>query len=465
MTAGIRPRKLAKTRPLLLLTKAEFASYLRKAAKPRRRFIEANGFTAAVGEVLALPANDGAIGAVLVGIDGTDPREDFWTVAGLPTKLPEGSYILDPEPEDKAATRHAMAWAVGCYRFARYKAKQGRAPAELVMPKRADAAQVARVAAADSLVRNLVNTPAEDLGPSELAAAAKDLGRRFGMTRRIVKGEDLLAENYPLIHAVGRASTRRPRLIDLTWGDPAFPKVTLVGKGVCFDSGGLDIKPEAGMKLMKKDMGGSAHVLGLAQLIADARLRVRLRVLIAAVDNMIAGNAFKPLDVIKSRAGITVEIGNTDAEGRLILADALTDACAEKPDLVVDFATLTGAARVALGPELVPMYANDDAIAEALLRHSASEGDPMWRLPLWKPYRARLDSKVADLSSTGDGPFAGSVTAALFLQEFVRAGIPWVHFDLFAWNPWAKPGRPEGAETQVIRAVFAALRERYPAHG
>jgi leucyl aminopeptidase len=459
--AGIRPKKLAKTRPLILLTKAALPAFLRAAAKTRRRFVEATGFKAEPGETLVVPANDGAIGAVLAGIGGSDAREDFWAVASLPTKLPEGSYLLDPEPDADAATRHAIAWAVGSYRFARYKRKPGRAPAELVLPKRADAGQVERSAAADALVRDLINTPAEDLGPSELANAAKDLARRHGMARRIVKGDELLADNYPLIHAVGRASTRRPRLIDLTWGDAAFPRVTLVGKGVCFDSGGLDIKPEAGMKIMKKDMGGAAHALGLASLIVAARLPVRLRVLIAAVDNMIAGNAFKPLDVIRSRAGITVEIGNTDAEGRLILADALTDACAEKPDLVIDFATLTGAARVALGPELVPVYVNDESLAQSLLRHSAAEADPMWRMPLWKAYRARLDSKVADLSSTGDGPFAGSVTAALFLQEFVPAGIPWVHFDLYAWNMWGKPGRPEGAETQVIRAVFAALRERY----
>jgi leucyl aminopeptidase len=377
-----------------------------------------------------------------------------------PGRLPEGSYRIDPEPATPEATRVALGWALGAYAFTRYR-KPGRPPAELIWPARADRGHVERTARASTLVRDLVNTPAEDMGPAELAQEAGAMARRLGMTARFIEGEGLLEKNFPLIHAVGRASTRAPRLIDLSWGKAAHPHVTLVGKGVCFDTGGLDLKNDAGMKLMKKDMGGAAHALGLAQMIVEAKLKVRLRVLVPAVENAVSGNAMRPLDVIKSRKGLTVEIGNTDAEGRLILADALTEASRDKPALLIDFATLTGAARVALGPELPALFSNDDAVADELARHAASEADPLWRLPLWQPYRKRLDSRVADLNNVSDGPFAGSITAALFMQDFIEPGIPWVHFDLFAWNPYGRPGRPEGAEAQAIRAVYALIAARY----
>ncbi|MBL8835491.1 MAG: leucyl aminopeptidase family protein [Alphaproteobacteria bacterium] len=455
----MRPKKPAKSRSLTVLTKSEFAAWLKKAPAPRRRFVEQSGFTAAPGEIALLPAADGAIAGVLAGIRGNGGPDDLWAAAGLAQKLPAGVYACDPEPPPALATLAAIGWGLGAYAFTRYR-KAARRPAELVLPKNADRAKVARTIAGATLTRDLVNTPAEDMGPAELAAAASALAKRHGMAVRIVEGDDLLAQNYPLIHAVGRASARAPRLIDLTWGDPTHPRITIVGKGVCFDTGGLDLKNDAGMKLMKKDMGGAAHVLGLAEMIALAKLKIRLRVLVAAVDNAVSGNAFRPLDVIRSRKGLTVEIGNTDAEGRLILADALTDALAEKPALLIDFATLTGAARVALGPELPPMYANRDETAAALLRHAAAEADPLWHMPLWAGYRSHLDSKVADLNNVTGNAFAGSVTAALFLQEFAGRDTDWVHLDIYAWNPSGRPGRPEGAEAQCLRAVFALIAER-----
>jgi len=311
-----------------------------------------------------------------------------------------------------------------------------------------------------ALARDLVNTPANDMGPAELEAAARAVAAKYGASFRSTVGDELLKHNFPLIHAVGRASPRAPRLIDISWGDAAHPKITLVGKGVCFDTGGLDIKPDSAMLIMKKDMGGAANVLAAARMIMDAKLKVRLRVLMPAVENAIAGEAFRPLDVYRSRKGITVEIGNTDAEGRLVLADALALADEEAPALIVDMATLTGAARVALGPELPPFYTHDDALAADLMRHAQAERDPMWRLPLWRPYGAMLESKVADINNVG-GSFAGSITAALFLNRFVTATKAWAHFDIYAWTPSAKPARPDGGECQVARALYALLRERY----
>jgi leucyl aminopeptidase len=462
LSLPFRAKPAAETLPLTLLTKQTLPGWLTRAGAVRRAWVQGSGFKAAPGDLCLLPGRDGAPAGALVGLAGDGAAEDLWTAAGLPGRLPEGSYRLDPEPAGPEATRLALGWALGAYSFTRYK-PPGRPPAELVWPARADRFHVERAARGAALVRDLVNTPAEDMGPAELAEAAGAMARRLSMTARVIEGEQLLEKNFPLIHAVGRASARAPRLIDLSWGKAAHPKVTIVGKGVCFDTGGLDLKNDAGMKLMKKDMGGAAHALGLAQMIVEAKLPVRLRVLVPAVENSVSGNALRPLDVIKSRKGLTVEIGNTDAEGRLILADALTEACRDKPALLVDFATLTGAARVALGPELPALFCNDDAIADELARHAAAEADPMWRMPLWQPYRKRLDSKVADLNNISDGPFAGAVTAALFMQDFVEPGIPWVHFDLFAWNPYGRPGRPEGAEAQVIRAVYALLAARFGA--
>ena len=419
-------------------------------------WVKATGFAAASGKTCLVPDADGNLAEVLVGVPADD---DLWAYGGLPSNLPEGAYRLVEEGFDAGAvTRAALGWALGGYAFTRYRTA-GRAPAVLVWPKTADRAHVERTAAATFLVRDLVNTPAADMGPAELAAAAEAVAKAHGARVTVIVGDDLLTQNYPMVHAVGRASARAPRLIDFAWGDKG-PTVTLVGKGVCFDSGGLDLKPASGMKLMKKDMGGAAHVLGLAQMIMAAALPVRLRVLIPAVENAVAGDAVRPLDVIRSRKGLTVEIGNTDAEGRLILADALAEADAGKPDLLIDCATLTGAARVALGPDLPALFANNDATAEALIRHGQAERDPVWRLPLHKGYRRGIDSKVADLNNVSESPFAGAIYAAIFLQEFVSPGTNWAHLDLYAWNPSSRPGRPEGGEAMGLRALYALVREQ-----
>ena len=460
MSLPLRPRPDTRTLPLTILTKTGLATWLKGAAAAPRNWVEGSGFKAEPGEICLVPGEDGRPARALVGMPTEDGGEALWTAAGFTTRLPQGSYRLDPEPADKAATRFALGWALGAYAFARYK-KPGRPAAELVWPAGADREAVERMAGAIFFARDLINTPAEDMGPAELAEAARAMARELGMKATVIEGDALTAKNYPLIHMVGRASARAPRLIDLRWGRSSDPRVTLVGKGVCFDTGGLDLKPESAMKNMKKDMGGAAHALALAQMIVRAELPVRLRVLVPAVENAVSGNAMRPLDVVRSRKGLTVEIGNTDAEGRLILADALADASDEKPDLIVDFATLTGAARVALGPELPALFCNDDGLAADLTRHAEAEADPMWRLPLWQPYRRRLDSRIADLNNISDGPFAGAVTAALFMQEFVGKDIPWAHFDLFAWNPYGRPGRPEGGEAQVIRAVYALIAERF----
>ncbi len=420
----------------------------------------AAGFTAAEGEVCLLPGGDGAPAAVLFGL-GEGAAGPSLAAGGLPTNLPAGTYRLESGFADPALA--SLAWALGAYRFGRYRNKAPE-PRRLVLPAGIDAAQVVRIADGVYLARDLVNTAPNDLGPAELAEAARDLATRHGAVFSEIVGERLLADGLPLIHAVGAAATREraPRLIDLTWGEPDAPSVTLVGKGVCFDSGGLDIKPAAGMLLMKKDMGGAANVLGLAHMIMDAGLPLRLRVLIPAVENAIAGAAFRPGDVFTARNGLTVEIGNTDAEGRLVLADALALASEKAPDLIVDLATLTGAARVALGPEVVPVYTRDDGLAAALAAHAAATADPLWRMPLWAPYMKMLDSKIADINNAGSGGHAGSITAALFLSRFVPESQRWLHGDIFAWNPSAKPGRPEGGEAQAIRALYALLSEEGP---
>jgi leucyl aminopeptidase len=448
-----------RARPLTLVTAAALRAWLKKQSAATRGWLDGAGFAGKPGELALLPASGrGAVGAVFVfAEDGS--VDDFWRLASLPARLPAASWKLESAHAPATAERIAMAWGIGGYQFTRYR-KAARAPAKLVMPANADRHAVNRVVAANAFVRDLINTPAQDMGPAELADAAVAMAEELGMQARVVVGDKLLEEGHRLIHAVGRGSSRAPRLIDLAWGDAADPKITLVGKGVCFDSGGLDLKPADGMKLMKKDMGGAAHVLGLAQMIVRARLKVRLRVLVAAVENFVSGDSFRPLDVIASRKGLTVEIGNTDAEGRLILADALDLASEDRPDLIVDMATLTGAARVALGPELPATFCNDEATAAALARHAQEQADPLWRMPLWKPYRPLLDSKVADLNNISGGPMGGAVTAALFMQEFVGPGIPWVHLDVYAWNASGRPGRPEGAEVQALRALFALVAQR-----
>jgi leucyl aminopeptidase len=442
---------------LRLLREDAAARWLRDAPAVQRRWLQRSDFKASAGQWALLP-DDGAPQALFVFADDGSTA-DFWRLAGLPLQLPEGAWQVG-EQAATVAHRLALAWGIGAYQFTRYR-KAERAPATLVWPGNVDRDAVLRAVDAAALARDLINTPTHDLGPAALAQAALKMARRQRMRARVIVGDALLRSGYRLIHAVGRAATDAPRLIDLAWGDARHPKVTLVGKGVCFDSGGLDIKSADGMKLMKKDMGGAAHALALAQMIVQAKLPLRLRVLVPAVENAIAGNAFRPLDVITSKKGPTVEIGNTDAEGRLILADALAEACLDKPMLLVDLATLTGAARVALGPDLPALFVNDDTLAGELLEHSEREADPMWRMPLWRPYRSRLKSAVADLNNVADGPMAGAVNAALFLQEFVAAGVPWIHLDLYGWNPWAAPGRPVGAQAQGLRALYALIAARF----
>src|SRR5271169_2117649 len=447
--------------PIVALTKDRLSPWLEAAPEHERNWLRAIGFSADAGRLALVPGDMGRLARVLVGLgEGGESAQAMWALAGLPEALPEGSYRLEAVPDGADPTQMALGWALGTYAFTRYHAKS-RTAAALVWPKRADRRRVERLARAAFLARDLVNTPAGDLGPEELAAAAVDVAETVGACHRVIVGDDLLTENYPTIHAVGRASVRAPRLVDIVWGDPAAPKVTLVGKGVCFDSGGLDLKSASGMRLMKKDMAGAAIVLGLAQAIMDARLSVRLRVLLPLVENAVSGNAVHPMDIVRTRKGLTVEIGNTDAEGRLILCDALAEAATEKPELLVDMATLTGAARVALGPQLAALFCNDDGLADALLAAAAAEDDPMWRMPLWQPYRKMIDSKIADLNNVSESPHAGAVTAALYLQEFVEPDIPWAHLDVIAWNPQSRPGRPEGAEATALRALYAHIAQRF----
>ena len=447
--------------PITPLTKNRLSVWLETAPEEHRNWVQSIGFTAEAGKFALAPGDDGRLGRVLLGLGkGPEARSSMWSLAGLPDALPEGSYRLDCLPEGGDPTRLALGWALATYAFTRYHAKPASGAA-LVWPEGADRGQVERLARAIFLARDLANTPAGDLGPEELAQAAIGVAEQGGACHHVIVGDALLAENYPTIHTVGRASTRPPRLVDIVWGDPTAPKVTLVGKGVCFDSGGLDLKTASGMRLMKKDMAGAAIMLGLAQAIMDAKLPVRLRVLLPCVENSVSGNAMRPLDIVRTRKALTVEIGNTDAEGRLILCDALAEASTEKPQLLIDMATLTGAARVALGPELAALFCNDDALAAALLDAAATEEDPMWRMPLWRPYRKMIDSKVADLNNVSESPHAGAITAALYLQEFVEPGIPWAHLDVMAWNPQSRPGRPEGAEATAMRAIYAHIAQQF----
>jgi leucyl aminopeptidase len=445
--------------PITFATKATWSTVSAALPTQARQFAQANGFAAKPGECLTLPAADGAIAHVVFGLeDETTKWRDLFRPGQLPGLLPAGVYRFANAPHD--ARLAALAFALGSYRFGRYRNNDAR-NVRLVPPEGVDVAELSRMAEAAALARDLINTPANDMGPEQLAAAAQQLANQYGANFACIVGDDLVQQNFPLIHAVGMASPRAPRLIDFIWGDPAHPKVTLVGKGVCFDTGGLDLKPSAGMLIMKKDMGGAANVLALASMVMDAKLKVRLRVLIPAVENAVAGNAFRPLDVFTSRKGITVEIGNTDAEGRLVLADALALADEEKPDLLIDLGTLTGAARVALGPDLPPFYTNDETLALDVAVHAKQENDPLWRLPLWPPYDSWLDSKVANINNAPSGTFAGSITCALFLQRFVEAANHWLHVDIYGWTPSAKPGRPEGGECQAARAIYKLLSQRY----
>lgn len=444
--------------PIWFVTGATWPA-LRVALEPAARaFVDAAGFEAKPGRHLLLPSKADGLAGVLFGLEADDGEKNPFLPGRLAELLPAGTYRFANALHD--ARLAALAFALGSYRFARYRSAEKK-QVRLELPDGIDGADLSRVAEGVSLARDLINTPANDLGPAELEEAARALAARHGASVRTVVGDDLVKQNFPLIHAVGRAADRAPRLVDFTWGDPTHPKVTLVGKGVTFDTGGLDIKPESAMRIMKKDMGGAACVLALAHMIMDRALKLRLRVLIPAVENAISGAAFRPLDIYRSRKGLTVEIGNTDAEGRLILADALALADEERPELIVDMATLTGAARVALGPDLPPFYTEDETLAAELARCAAGENDPLWRLPLWRPYAAMLDSKVADINNVTTGGFAGSITAALFLKRFVEEAKSWLHIDVYAWTPAAKPARPEGGECQAARTLYALLAGRY----
>ncbi|MFY9893735.1 MAG: leucyl aminopeptidase family protein [Xanthobacteraceae bacterium] len=457
MTSIFVARGTAQAIPIWFVAAASYPE-LRERLEPEvRAFADAAGFEPKPGRHLLLPGRTGLSG-VLFGLEAADEAKDLFRPGLLPQHLPDGVYRFANDPHD--ARLAALAFALGSYRFTLYR-KAERRQVRLELAQSIDRDDLDRTVEAVTLARDLINTPANDMGPAELEAAARSLAARHGADIQATVGNDLLAENFPLIHAVGRASERAPRLIELKWGEREHPRVALVGKGVCFDSGGLDIKPESAMLLMKKDMGGAASVLALAHMIMDRGLKVRLTVLIPAVENSISGAAFRPRDVYPSRKGLTVEVGNTDAEGRLVLADALALADESAPELLIDMGTLTGAARVALGPDVPPFYTADESLAAALARHAATENDPLWRLPLWQPYDALLDSKVADLNNVSSGNFAGSILCALFLKRFVEAATAWLHIDIYAWTPAAKPGRPEGGECQAARALYALLAERY----
>ena len=452
------PDRGQKTRPIHLVDKSSFDAWLKKRPAEDRALLEAHRFDGKTPYAFAILPGGGEFEVVAAVKDAKELSP--WYLAALAEKLPEGTYKLaecDPGPA-------ALGWLLSQHRFDRYrsKSKDERGPRVLVTSEAAKIEQVLRLAEATALVRDLVDTPAADLGPAELEKAAADLASRSGAQLRVTAGADLV-DGYPLIAAVGGAATpeRAPRLIELEWGKPEDPRIAIVGKGVCFDSGGLDLKQPAWMRIMKKDMGGAAHALALAGLIIDARLPVRLHLLIAAVENAVSSTAYRPGDVVKSRKGLFVEVDNTDAEGRLILADALAKAAEDKPELIVDFATLTGAARTALGPDLPATFVNRDDVAAELESAAREVDDPIWRLPLWDPYDEDLKSSIADMANTSGNAMAGAIYAALFLRRFVPQEVPWAHLDTWAWRDPGKPGRPKGGDALGLRAVFAMLERRY----
>jgi leucyl aminopeptidase len=448
--------------PLWLVTDGTLPGWLAQATPAAANWVRANGFLGEKQRVLMLADGSGNPAGAVVGLGSLSSVNELklWHAAGLTDRLAPATYRLATPLSAAAATQFTLGWLVGAYRFNRYRAPPTAGRASLVAPAGADITYAEAAASATALARDLVNTPANDLGPAELAAAAEDLGHRYGGTVKVTVGDGLKAGNFPLIYAVGAGSPRPPRLIDLPWGKPGGLRVTVVGKGVCFDTGGLDIKPSSGMLLMKKDMGGAACALGVAQLLMQLDAPVQLRVLIPAVENSVDGHSYRPSDVILSRKGLTVEIGNTDAEGRLVLADALAEADAEKPDLLIDLATLTGAARIALGPELPAAYSTDAKLLAALHEIGDEEMDPIWPMPLWAAYDDEYSSRVADIGNVSPTGFAGSPIAALFLKRFVTATPRWLHIDLYAWNPKERPGRPVGAEAQCVRSVYRLIRSR-----
>jgi leucyl aminopeptidase len=447
------PMTQAAPLPIICVAEAHQPTGL---SQQQARWAAANSFTGQRGRLLPLPDGDGGVAGYLFGLGAEADRPGL--VCGLASAaLEPGRYRLEGDFGDP--TLAALGFRLGAYRFDAYR--KAREPVELEMPSEADGAEVERLVAAAFLARDLVNTPANDLGPDALEARIRAFAADRKLAFRSIVGEELLRENFPMIHAVGRAAAEPPRLVEFTWGDEAHPQITLVGKGVTFDTGGLDIKPSSGMLLMKKDMGGAANVLGLAHAIIDARLPIRLRVLIPIVENAIAGPSFRPGDVLRARNGTTVEIGNTDAEGRLILADALAFADEASPRTIFDLATLTGAARTALGPDLPPLYTDDDALAAELMEAGAASDDPLWRMPLWRPYTSMFSSRIADVNNAGTGGFAGSITAALFLRRFVKETTSWAHLDIYAWAPEARAGRPFGGTDQGIRAIYGTLKRRF----
>jgi leucyl aminopeptidase len=450
--------------PLWLVGERDRSTWLATQDSSTDAWLQAQRFRADRHHVVTLPAAQGGPRAAVLGLGSASANEplDLWQTAGAPDRLPPGAWAIANELDAASATAAALGWVYGGYRFDRYRSA-GKSPvdlAKLVPPPRADMDYVRRAAAALAMARDMINTPAADMTPERLADEALAMATARGAAGRTVRGA-ALADGYPAIHAVGRAATNESCLIDFTWGDPSHPKVTLVGKGVCFDSGGLDIKAASGMALMKKDMGGAACALALARLVMDSRLPVRLRVLVPAVENAIAGNAMRPGDILRTRKGLSVEVGNTDAEGRLVLCDALADADTERPDLIVDMATLTGAARIALGPELPAIFGSRTATVDGIVRHGGRLADPLWPMPLWSGYDDEIGSKVADLNNVSPSGLAGAVIGALYLRRFVTETPDWVHIDLYAWNPKDRPGRPVGAEAQAVRAVHAYLEERY----
>ena len=441
------------------LTPDALAVWQKDLAGPNLAWMETTGFSAAAGELLLLPDNAGGLEAVLLGLGATP---DPFALAALPSKLPQGAYRLDDAAPEHVSDMAPMAWAMGCYRYEAYKSKpRETAWPQLVLRQDQDRAHIDRLNRAVYAARHLINTPAADMGPEALEAVFHNLADRYKAELNIVSGDDLLRENYPMIHAVGRAAVEAPRLLDLNWGDAAAPKVTLIGKGVCFDTGGLNLKPGNYMELMKKDMGGAALAIALAEALMDAGANIRLRLMVGAVENAIGPDAFRPGDVLESRKGLSVEIGNTDAEGRLVLADMLAEADSETPDLMVDFATLTGAARVAMGPEVVPFYTHSDTLAASISQAGQAVHDPMWRMPLWAGYDGWLDSQIADVSHISASPMGGSITAALFLARFVENCADWMHCDVYAWRMKARAGRPVGGEAQALRAVLHHIEQRF----
>jgi leucyl aminopeptidase len=459
----IAPGEAEAPIPVQLVAEADLDAALETLSAAARGLVESGQFKAKAGQVLAIPGEDGRVARVLCGLG---KAESGMALRALPGKLSPGDYRLEGSPFRDAQA--ALAFALGSYRFDRYKSERGKRPARLVVAEGDVRKEARRLAHACALVRDMVNTPANDMGPLQIETIAQEIAEGHGARITIIEGDVLLQENYPAVHAVGRAAAphRAPRMIEIAWrgsrAGEAAPLVAIVGKGVVFDTGGLDIKPSSGMRWMKKDMGGAAHALALGRLVMEANLPVRLAVLTPVVENAISGDAMRPGDVLSTRAGLSVEVGNTDAEGRLILADALTRAGELKPDLTVDLATLTGAARVALGPEVIPFYTDDDALADAVAEAAEAEADPLWRMPLWPGYDGALDSDIADLKNDPDGwAQAGSVTAALFLKRFAPKTGAWMHLDIFAWNPRTRPGWPMGAEAQAIRALYAVLKARY----